>query len=389
MQRSPIVKGRFQRMGAMKQQGLRQQVHERQGQPVTAPIGNYRIGPSGRPLLPSHREQMGQFTRQQIMRRNSSAYQKQEFPRRSQQVYYDRSLHPSRSHNYRRDYANDYQRSLGDHHTPYWRNQVNHRLDHWVQSPQKKLIFDGLPSGKWKFFLIYLIIYAVMIWSGFQILPYNKVNTVRVIGNELVREESVLSGLKFNPMDRSENVLKWRKEIEEHILEQTPLLKDVRISRDHWQAIDIVVEEHQIVGRMKNQRGVFAMFSNGNYSENDLVEQKLSQKMVDQLPLVTGDFNDAELEQVGKALSQVEPTVLSLIDQVSPSSETKKSGYLTVTMKDGNLVKAVSSTFAQKINYYPQMVNQLQGQIGIIDLEVGAYFTPSQDTANSVKLDDN
>ena len=58
-------------------------------------------------------------------------------------------------------------------------------------------------------------------------------------------------------------------------------------------------------------------------------------------------------------------------------------------MKDGNKARAVISTFAQKVNFYPEMVQQIGDQIGTINLEVGAYFIPEQSNTNSVNLNIN
>ena len=58
-------------------------------------------------------------------------------------------------------------------------------------------------------------------------------------------------------------------------------------------------------------------------------------------------------------------------------------------MKDGNIVKAIIPTLAEKMAFYPQIKAQLKERQGTIDLEVGAYFTPFQEDTNSVKLNHN
>ena len=50
---------------------------------------------------------------------------------------------------------------------------------------------------------------------------------------------------------------------------------------------------------------------------------------------------------------------------------------LTVFMDDGYEVRAMISTFAEKMAYYPEITAQLHDhEKGVIDMEVGTFFTP-------------
>ena len=55
----------------------------------------------------------------------------------------------------------------------------------------------------------------------------------------------------------------------------------------------------------------------------------------------------------------------------------KKTDELSIIafMNDGNEVHATLRTFAEKMQYYPALVKQLEpDQKGIIDMEVGTFF---------------
>ena len=46
-------------------------------------------------------------------------------------------------------------------------------------------------------------------------------------------------------------------------------------------------------------------------------------------------------------------------------------------MDDGFEVRAVIPTFSERMEYYPEITAQLNGlEKGVIDMEVGTYFTP-------------
>ncbi|MCR8969157.1 FtsQ-type POTRA domain-containing protein [Facklamia sp. 7083-14-GEN3] len=369
----------------------RRTISERNNQPVTAPMGNYRLDSQGKPILPSSFEQ----SHDQENLNRSNIYSLNDYRNNQQTEYYsgpmDESFYGGRpSQNYRRD--TNYQGPF-----VYTSSQKGQRINpnysiprYWLDRlPSKEALLRGFPKGKRKIFVLYLVIYSLMIGSAWQILPYNNVNRLIVSGNQIVQSESILNGVTIHSMDKASNVLKWRKEIEDHILTNNPLLEDVRIQRDSWKAIEIIVEEQKIVGIYSSNGKNYALMSKGYTSDEAVIKKQLVAEQMNRLPIIEGDFSESVLKQVAIAIDQFETSTLEKVEKITPSSKPGKEGYIEIQMKDGNLIKAVSSTVAEKMNYYPKMLDQLNGRKGIIDLEVGAYFTPEANETNSVKLNNN
>ncbi|MGF3226789.1 cell division protein FtsQ/DivIB [Facklamia sp. P12932] len=366
-------------------------ISERNNQPVTAPMGNYRLDSQGKPILPTSFEHS--LNQERLNR--SNIYSLNDYRDSQQLDYYNSSMNEPyyrvrSSQNYRID-ANSQEsfvfknRQDGQRITPH-----NPTPSYWLDRlPSKEVLLKGFPKGKRKIFILYLIIYSLMVWSGWQILPYDNVNTLSVSGNQILQSESILNGVKIHSMDKAKDILKWRKEIEDHILTNNPLLEDVRIQRDDWKAINIIVKEQKIVGIYSSNGKNYALMSKGYTSDEAVIQNQLIAEQMAQLPLIEGEFSETALKQLAIALDQFDTSILERVEKITPSSKPGKEGYIEIKMKDGNLIKAVSSTVVEKINYYPKMLEQLNNRKGIIDLEVGAYFTPMANETNSVKLNNN
>ncbi|MGX7109315.1 cell division protein FtsQ/DivIB [Facklamia miroungae] len=370
----------------------RKTISDRQNQPITAPMGNYRLDSEGKPILPTA---FNQQLSEPENNRSSKIYSLNDYRNNDQtqvvrpRANRDQPFNSSLSMNYRTDNRYNHPSDQTFNQSGQrWNQKIKKTLNGWKNTTPTSLT-SNFPKGKSKIFILFIFIYTIMIWSGWQILPFDNVNTLRISGNEMVQVEAILKGVSIHSMDKVDKILKWRKDIEKHILANNPLLEDVRITRENWRALDIIVKEHQIVGIYQLNNKTYALLSNGLTSDEVLSQSQLIEAQVDRLPLVEGNYSELALKQLASALRQMDPLVLEKIARINPSSKPGKEGYIEIKMKDGNLVKAVSTTVAEKMNYYPKILDQLNDRKGIIDLEVGAYFTPDNSETNSVKLNNN
>ena len=68
---------------------------------------------------------------------------------------------------------------------------------------------------------------------------------------------------------------------------------------------------------------------------------------------------------------------INLISEIILDGTAEEQDSITVYMDDGFEVRAIISTFAEKMDYYPEITAQLKGyEKGVIDMEVGTFFTP-------------
>lgn len=239
-----------------------------------------------------------------------------------------------------------------------------------------------LPKGKNQLFATYLVLFLLMGIGVWQLYPSDRANTVVTIGNNQVPREEIVAQTGIVPMDKKSQIEEDEVEIINQILEQDPLIEDLEFDYSDWRGLNINVTESVVVGKTEIEGTVFGVLSNG------AVVTTGPEDNIDAMPWLV-DFSEEALSSLGTNMYQIEPEILELMDTIYYSTNPDKSHVIEVQMKDGNIVKASLATFAEKVKYYPQMVEQTGGQSGIYNLEVGAYFTPLGADSESIKLDTN
>ena len=96
------------------------------------------------------------------------------------------------------------------------------------------------------------------------------------------------------------------------------------------------------------------------------------------LPIVENFENNGKLEEVYKNLAQLKPEVLVQISEIINSNDSE----IIIYMKDGQKVKAMSSTFAQKLNYYDEISKYIKDKNKTtLNLINGAYLETEKSNA--------
>ena len=246
---------------------------------------------------------------------------------------------------------------------------------------------ERLPGGRPKLFAVYSLLYILMFLACLQFLPFNRVNQVKVTGIESPLADSVAKSSRILPFDSKKEVLRQRHAIIKKIKEENPQVDQVEIKADQWPYLELAVTANDFLAILPSDSSdtIYYLLSSGDSFEMDQDQRN----QVTSLPKLY-DFKDQDkLNLLASSLSHLDKNLLKDIDSIYLSQNTNKPNTIEVKMKDGNVVKALMYTFAQKMQYYPQMVQELGGRQGIINLEVGAYFTPMDNSDNSVKLDTN
>lgn len=246
----------------------------------------------------------------------------------------------------------------------------------------------GLPTGRVELASVTAVIFILMWTFGWQLAPFNKVNHLTVSGNEIAESEMVAYSSGIRSLDTIKNLMANREQIEKNIIKSNPIVSGVVFDRVNWKQMDIKVSEYHIVAIVEIEGELYPLLENGEI----LVESnKYLQENMDRfnLPRILNVEQKGKLVTVATALRRVEPDVLALIDTIELSKDLNRPNHLSMKMKDGMYVKAVASTVAEKINKYPAMKKIIGDQMGTVNLEVGAYFTPEAEGNNNIKLDTN
>ncbi|EGF86223.1 hypothetical protein HMPREF0433_01586 [Gemella sanguinis M325] len=96
------------------------------------------------------------------------------------------------------------------------------------------------------------------------------------------------------------------------------------------------------------------------------------------LPILENFENNGKLEEVYKNLAQLKSEVLVQISEIINSNDSE----IIIYMKDGQKVKAMSSTFAQKLNYYDEISKYIKDKNKTtLNLINGAYLETEKSNA--------
>lgn len=222
--------------------------------------------------------------------------------------------------------------------------------------------------------LISLFLLALFLLLYFQ-SPYSNIKKINIVGAELVEEEVYITD---SELKIGESIWSFRaKDIEEKIAKHN-WVENVEVNRKWLTTVEIQVNEYKKVAYIVEDDGFFPMLENGVIfeSSNGLIAP------ID-APLFL-QFDDEKLRKMLlKELSQLTPEVLASISQINANPTSTNPYSITLFMNDGFEVRAETTSLAEKLNYYPAIVAQIEStgefEKGIIDIEVGTYYRPYSD----------
>ena len=227
--------------------------------------------------------------------------------------------------------------------------------------------------------LLTIFLFAILSLLYFQ-SSYSKIQQINISGNVLLDEQSYLN---FTRLDINDSMWGFKTEEIERKIEKNEWVQDVIVERKLLTTVNITIKEWPKVAYIEQQQILYPILENGYVFEKMHVTEPID------APLFI-NFSDEKLrKKIVKQLAKLKPEVLALISQVN-SNATEVDPYgIILYMNDGYEVRAEISTFANKLNYYPSIVAQIEEEEfekGIIDIEVGSYYRPFSGEYQSLSL---
>lgn len=219
-----------------------------------------------------------------------------------------------------------------------------------------------------KFAALLFIFVSLLLVLLYSQSTYSEIQSIEVKGAELFDGESYkqASTLQIGDSMWSFN----SDEIERHI-ESLEWVESVSVQKKWLTSVEVEIEEFVEMGYLDQGNNYQVVLSNGIV---------LNQPVTNVEGPIFSNFEDeAKREALVEQLVNTEPEVQNLISQIILDPEEERADYITIYMNDGNEIKAILSTLAEKINYYPSVTAQLEEQKGVIDMEVGIYFRSFND----------
>lgn len=212
--------------------------------------------------------------------------------------------------------------------------------------------------------LILLLILITILWYVFS--SASDVKEIKYNGNSLVSEEELEERIGFGLGSKMFSIS--LNDAEENI-ELLPVIKDVTASRDWPNGVTLDVNEYKAVAYINSEDLYFPVLENSRIQRGYPTAPKNA-------PIIY-NFEGEEFDALVTALNDIEVDILKNISEIyyRPTDNSKRR--IHVFMNDGQEIVADYETFAEKMNYYIGIRQEIGEDLqGIIDMEVGTSFLP-------------
>ncbi|MFD1928959.1 cell division protein FtsQ/DivIB [Sporosarcina siberiensis] len=216
-------------------------------------------------------------------------------------------------------------------------------------------------------FVIIIFIIALLIILYFQ-SPLSRINKVTISGANLYEEEFYINE---SGLIKDEPFWGFKKNAVEKALSEIEVVKKVVVTRKWFHDIEIKISEWGTIAYVEEKGQYSLLMENGELFTPETIVPE------DEIPVLFG-FSDVEIrKQLSKQLVKMEVEVYHMISEILFSGTDEDMESLIVYMDDGYEVRAIIPTFAESMEFYPDITAQLNDvEKGVIDMEVGTYFTP-------------
>lgn len=221
----------------------------------------------------------------------------------------------------------------------------------------------------WRLAVVLGLFGSLLLGLSYYLSPLAKLDELTVRGMEITPAQDIIDA---SQLDRNRYVLAimmQRGDQAARIKKQIPALEKVAITFHHWNRGVITVKERQTVGFMVQDNRYRRIFANGQVDTASLA------KPIGNFPVYRQFKVGAKLRQVVAHYAQMPTQIQHTISEIQSDPSQANPYRLHLYMNDGNEVIADARTMVKQMQYYGNIVSHTKKK-GIVDLEVGAFFTP-------------
>lgn len=209
------------------------------------------------------------------------------------------------------------------------------------------------------FFLISIVVYLQS--------PLSHIKKIVITGNSLLTDETVMDlgnlskGINIWSIDKNEII---------RSLEQDSAVVSANVKRKLPWTVEVNLVENDLAGYIQRDNHFYPLLGNGKILEN-----KQQQRMTGDAPLIM-DFTDKTyLDRMADELTKLPKSILSIISEIHWSPSKGNKNKIILYMNDGFTVAGSIRDFAERMQIYPSIADQLDPTVkGIIHIGVGVYF---------------
>lgn len=212
--------------------------------------------------------------------------------------------------------------------------------------------------------LIPFLLFVLVITGAFflvDVLLDTRIENIVIKGNKLVTDQQIIdeAGLSNYPSFYKTTSYNIKK-----ALEKNSFIKEVKVKRSFYHVITIEVSEYKVL--LKKE-------TTGKLVLENMNEVTTDQEIPYTVPRLVNDVPKTKYSKLLKNLLKVKRSVRSNISEFYyDPNEFDKDRFL-LYMDDGNSVYLTLTKF-RMINYYNDVLPQLDGKKGILYLDSGNHF---------------
>jgi len=185
------------------------------------------------------------------------------------------------------------------------------------------------------------------------------ISNIYIKGNNYLTDQEIIENAK---LENYPSFIKTSSSKIKSRVKKNPYVKNVKVIKKLPRTVVIKVEEYNILFR-KEESGKIVLEDGKELDDNN----KYS------VPILLNYIPDTKYQSFLKQMNRINNSIKSEISEIRYYPNPQDDDRFLLHMNDGNLVYLTLTKFSQ-INYYEDVVDQLQGKKGILFLDSGNHF---------------
>ena len=250
-------------------------------------------------------------------------------------------------------------------------NKKNQKLLTKINNEKRRSSLEKIKRKKRRE-LIFIVTLFLIVIAVFSLLfsNYLKLKTIEVEGNSQITKEEILEAGNIN-----NNLRTWSikdEEIQKNIQSRFEIFKSVSVQSKLPSTIKVKVEEYNFIAQNKKEDGSIEIIMENGMPYSGKIRNNYN------LPILENFKDDSnKLDEIYRNLNNLKEEVRLQISEIINDD----GDNITIYMKDGQKVKALRSSFSDKLNYYDEISKYIEDKNNTtLNLINGAYLeTPKSE----------
>ena len=248
-------------------------------------------------------------------------------------------------------------------------NKKNQKLLTKINNEKKRSSLEKIKRKKRRE-LIFIVTLFLIVIAVFTLLfsNYLKLKTIDVEGNNQITKEEILEAGNIN-----NNLRTWSikdEEIQKNIQSRFEIFKSVSVQSKLPSTIKVKVEEYNFIAQNKKEDGSIEIIMENGMPYSGKIRNNYN------LPILENFKDDSnKLDEIYRNLNNLKEEVRLQISEIINDD----GDNITIYMKDGQKVKALRSSFSDKLNYYDEISKYIEDKNNTtLNLINGAYLETAE-----------